>query len=90
MLKNLFAPKVPVQSLPAPPGQKVHFTWKGMYVTSDVRDQCIDGKLDAEVHRWCEEAGINAEIHLKLDGNTVWRIRDDDHRLMFILRWGQN
>lgn len=86
---NLFKSKQPRPSWEdvAPPGQKVHFTWEGFTVTSDVRDQCLDGSLDKDVYRWCEEMNINAEIHMKLNGRSIWRIRNDEHRVMFVLRW---
>ncbi len=86
-IKDWFSPKTPTWEDIAPPGQKVHFNWQGFSVTSDVRDQCLNGDLDKEVYRWCEEMGVDATIHMKLENNSVWRIRDDEQRVMFVLRW---
>ena len=71
----------------APPGQKVFFTFHDMNVTSDERDQLVPGDYDRDVYAWCKEMDVDAEIHMKLGGKSIWRIRDDAHRMLFILRW---
>jgi len=86
-LKQLFNKTPSTWKDIAPPGQKVHFIWNGLSVTSDVRDVCLDGSKDFEVYQWCNQAGICATIHMKLDGNSVWRIKDEGQRAVFILKW---
>ena len=69
---------------------KAHFTWKGFTVASDERDVCVNGRLDYEVYKWCAETNVDAEIFLKMEDKSVWRIKDDKARAWFHLRWSNH
>jgi len=67
--------------------QREFFKFNGYSVASDRRDVELAGYLDADVYIWCRENKIDAEINTKLDHRSIWRIKDDQHRAWFILRW---
>lgn len=66
---------------------KEHFKWKGMSIVSDVRDICLAGELDYTVYQWCEKMNVDATIFMKLEDNSVWRIKDEEQRIIFRLAW---
>ena len=66
---------------------KEHFKWKGMSWVSDHRDICLDGNIDYAVYRWCDRMNVDASIFMKMEHNSVWRIKDDEQRILFKLAW---
>ena len=70
------------------PTIKPHFKWQGLTFTSDSRDVCLSGELDADIYDWAKQNKINASIFMKADNNSVWRIKDDEERIVFKLTWG--
>lgn len=66
---------------------KAHFMWKGFTIASDERDICIDGNYDYDIYKWCNEVNVNANIFMKMEGKSVWRIMDEKERAWFRLRW---
>ena len=70
------------------PSVKPHFVWQGFTITSDIRDLCLPGDLDADIYDWARQNSISASIFIKADNNSVWRIKDDEERIMFKLAWG--
>jgi hypothetical protein len=70
------------------PDTKRFFKWKGYDIASDTRDVLVAGHLDYAVYKWCDEAGLKtANIFIKADNKSIWRIVNDRERTMFILRW---
>lgn len=62
----------------------------------DERDIMVRSKYKLDVMNWCNDNNIEAIIplragHLKLVemtfGVTLWRVKDEQQRLMFALRW---
>lgn len=56
--------------------------------------QDIDPEDANEILRWCFENNINADLvrhaWAPYIGNiTVWEIKDEKERLLFLLRWGK-
>ena len=39
------------------------------------------------VWEWCKENNIEVEYQGTLADTDVWRVRDEQHRVMFMLRW---
>ena len=71
------------------PETKEFFTWKDYSVRSDSRDILVSGEHDFDVTVWCNRMKVNANIHIKLPGGpSIWRIKDDEERTLFFLRWG--
>lgn len=63
-------------------------SWGPYTISSDARDVLVDGSKDFEVMSWCHKQGILADIYLKVaGGESVWRIKDDEQRTLFLLRW---
>jgi hypothetical protein len=69
---------------------KAHFVWKGLTIASDERDVCVNGRLDYEIYKWCDETSVAAEIYMKMDDKSIWRIKDDRDRAWFHLRWSNH
>lgn len=68
---------------------KTHFLWNGYHICSDHRDICLPGELDYAVYKWCNESAVNGSIFMKLEDHSVWRIKDEQDRAWFILKWGK-
>jgi hypothetical protein len=77
-------------------GQKVFITRDKYTLMSDERDFVIPVKHRMEVIEWCQQFDIKAEIPLdELNrhlthtyfGVDLWRVKDDEQRLMFALKW---
>lgn len=69
------------------PQIKKHFQWQGLDISSDSRDICLAGSLDHKVYQWCDQMQVDASIYLKIDDRSVWRIHDNDQRMLFKLAW---
>jgi len=75
-------------------GTKVFLTTNnGAQLISDERDIMVSNQLINRVIEWCEKTGIKAEqvvIYPTLQwtlGVNLWRVKDERHRALFILRW---
>ena len=70
-------------------GTKV-FAEKGrVKLIGDERDIATPYIRRQEVHAWAAENKIIVEYQGSMGGTDVWRIRDDQHRAWFALRWQQ-
>lgn len=75
-------------------GIKVFATTRsGAQLVGDERDIMISNQLIADVIEWCEQTGIKAEqvptspmIQWSF-GVNLWRIHDEQQRVLFALRW---
>lgn len=62
-------------------------------LVSDERDIMLPMSLTKEVHDWCDSNNISAEqsqrqvITQSAFGVTLWRIKDEQQRVWFALRW---
>ncbi len=78
------------------PVTKVFAERYSLKLVGDARDIMVSNKYQSEVLRWCVENGIVAEVYAR-DANdamaqrlfnvNLWRIKDEAHRTLFILRW---
>ena len=75
---------------------KVFRKINGLNLISDERDIAVPAKYRREVLDWCDANEIEATLALTGTstnlaeitwGVTLWRVRDEQQRLMFILRW---
>jgi hypothetical protein len=66
---------------------KVFFHWNGLPVSSDVRDICLPGDMDYNVYHWIKSMNYTASIYIKLGDRSIWRIVNDQERMMFRLKW---
>jgi hypothetical protein len=62
-------------------------TASGHVLMSDERDIAILYSNRQAVWDWCSENKITVEYQCTLGGTDVWRIRDDEQRMWFTLRW---
>ena len=62
-------------------------TEQGYVLIGDSRDIAVPYIKRQQVHAWCEENKITAEYQGTLGGTDLWRVRDDDQRAWFALRW---
>lgn len=77
-------------------GTKIFGTYREYELVGDARDIAVDWHLRKEVFDWC----IENRIHLEYQGSThsssyaskfgidLWRVRDEQQRVAFILKWG--
>lgn len=75
---------------------KVFRKGNGFSLVSDERDIAVPAKYRREVLDWCDANDIEATLALTGTstnlaeitwGVTLWRVQDEQQRLMFILRW---
>ena len=78
--------------------QKIFLERGGLSLYSDSRDIAVPVEFKKEVAAWCKENDIIAELNqfnndaeqqlmeLLFDVN-VWRIKNEEHRMLFALRW---
>lgn len=64
------------------------FAEKGrVKLVGDQRDIGIVSNYRKDVWAWCDANNINLEYQGTLANIDVWRIRDEQQRIMFILKW---
>ena len=65
-------------------------------LTGDPRDIMVPADCKKDVVLWCRQMGIDLEIPMNRDnqdiveryfGVNLWRVRDEQQRIMFVLRW---
>lgn len=62
---------------------------RGYVFMSDERDIATPFSQRQEVYEWAGQNGITIEYQGTLGGKDVWRIKDDQQRAWFTLRWQQ-
>ncbi len=62
-------------------------TDNGSVLTSDSRDIAVPFTYRQQVFTWAGKNKIIIEYQGTLSGVDLWRIKDDDHRSWFALRW---
>ncbi len=80
--------------------RKTFLEHNGLKLCGDDRDVMVPKKYYWEVMTWCQDQGIvvenpfdqdraNYETRLSamLFDVNLWRIRNEEHRVLFILRW---
>lgn len=64
----------------------------GAQLISDERDIAVDCRKRTTVWDWCEENNMVAEYQGTRFGNVfgldLWRIKDEQQRVAFLLKWG--
>jgi len=60
---------------------------RGYVLMGDERDIAVSFSHRQEVYDWAGENGIAIEYQGTLASTDVWRVRDEQQRVMFILRW---
>lgn len=59
---------------------------------SDERDIAVNCQLRHNVWDWCQDNNVEVEYQDTRIGNSfgidVWRIRDEQQRVLFLLKWG--
>ena len=64
------------------------FAEKGrVKLVGDERDVGVAAWWRDAVWQWCEDNKINLEYQGTLAGTDLWRIKDEEQRAWFILRW---
>jgi hypothetical protein len=75
---------------------KVFLKAGGNQLISDERDIMVAARYRSQVIQWCRESGVEVEdpqcnythdIAQKMFGVNIWRIRDEQQRVLFALRW---
>jgi hypothetical protein len=69
---------------------KVFYEWDKFQIVGDSRDVPVDWKKREAVWDWCEANGITVAYQSTISqyGRDLWRVHNDKHRTLFILRWG--
>lgn len=68
-------------------GAKVFATQGEYKFVSDDRDIAVPFAKRQEVYEWAGANHITLEYQGTLGGKDVWRVRDDEQRAWFTLRW---
>jgi hypothetical protein len=78
-------------------GQKIFIEKDGFKLISDDRDVMVPSKYCYDVITWCHKMGIKLEVAFtesegqylakKFFDVDMWRVKDDQERMMFTLRW---
>lgn len=77
--------------------RKTFLEHQGLKLCGDERDVMVPKQHYHEVMAWCADQGIMVEgalfsdyesrLSATLFGVNLWRIRNEKHRVMFLLRW---
>ncbi len=60
----------------------------GYMLHIDKRDIVLSSYIREQVWNWAESQGIQLEGHkYGVNGLDVWRVRDDQQRMLFLLKW---
>jgi len=77
-------------------GTKIFCKRHDLVVQSDERDVMLPVQYTTTVLSWCKQNGINIESPLdraeqemvkQIFGVNIWRVRDEQQRSWFLLRW---
>ena len=76
--------------------EKIFMTRDRFTLRGDDRDIMVPAQYKSSVLRWCRKNKIDVECPLSKDhqdivkhyfGVNLWRIRNDQQRMWFIMRW---
>lgn len=67
---------------------RVFAEWHGAELNSDVRDIGIKVQDADVIIPWCVENNIDIQRVNRGFGIDVWRIKDEQQRMMFLLKFG--
>lgn len=72
-------------------GQLKEFVYdtRGYVFVSDSRDIAVAYTERSNVWAWAHDNGIDVEYQGSMSGTDVWRVKDNEQRAWFLLRWGQ-
>lgn len=68
-------------------GQKIFKEKGGLSFRSDERDIAVPYSMRQAVYEWCGANKITVEYQGTLGGTDVWRVRDEQQRAWFTMRW---
>jgi hypothetical protein len=77
-------------------GTKIFCKRHDLVVQSDERDVMLPAQYTTTVLSWCKQNGVNIESPLdraeqeivkQSFGVNIWRVRDEQQRSWFLLRW---
>ena len=75
------------QKVLAEVGQKI-FAFKGrVQLVGDARNIAVDADQRLAVWNWCDHNDIEPEYQGTLAHTDLWRVRDEQQRTAFILKW---
>lgn len=60
---------------------------RGYVLMADERDVAVSYSKRQDVHSWASEQNMTIEYQGTLAGTDVWRIRNEQHRAWFIMKW---
>lgn len=60
---------------------------RGYVFMSDARDIAVSYEKRSDVYDWATKNSVVVEYKGTLGGTDVWRVKDDQHRAWFTLRW---
>jgi len=60
---------------------------RGYVLLGDEKDVAVSYTFRQEVYEWCGANKITIEYQGTLSGTDVWRVRDEQQRMWFTLRW---
>ncbi len=60
---------------------------RGYVFMADINDTAVSCSRRQEVYQWCGENGITVEYQGTMAGIDVWRVRDEEQRAWFNLKW---
>ena len=67
---------------------KVFAEWHGVALNSDARDIGVKVQDVDLIMPWCEKNNIDIQRVNRGFGIDVWRIKDEQQRMMFLLKFG--
>ena len=69
----------------------IHFVVdnRGYVLVGDSRGVLTSARDRHDVWTWAENNNISLEYQGTLANRDLWYIKDDQQRMMFVLRWGQ-
>lgn len=62
-------------------------TASGYVLMADEKDIAVPYTNRQAVYEWCGANKITVEYQGTLGGTDVWRVRDDQQRMWFTMRW---
>lgn len=60
---------------------------RGYTLWGDFDDIAVPHSKRQDVYEWCGQNKITVEYQGTLGGTDVWRVRDEEQRAWFMLRW---
>jgi hypothetical protein len=62
-------------------------TDRGYVLMGDSRDIAVSYSHRQALYDWASENKITIEYQGTLDGTDLWRVREEQHRSWFVLKW---